>query len=225
MPKEELPTKKKHQSLFKAEPLSKLSNIYISPKPKKFSTQAANSKFFEEINLEKKTKIDKKLEVKKWDPIMVLSNRTSDTIVLKTIDEHANQTQPDLGLFLTESEDISDIQQIYNKVNKAITETIHKGDLKPIQPQPLKKNKINYKYGTNDFIQEKTANGKFKFIPESNFCGILRVQRKKTNGKLDPNQADIIEYKNGEPIAVTLAKAEETRIADIGLIQKKIKSI
>jgi len=90
--------------------------------------------------------------------------------------------------------------------------------------RPIKKTDGSLQYGTDSVNLTQTIDneGKFKFAPKGNFTGTLTVHRKDANGKIIPEQADIVEYANGKPIRIQLANIGKSQIANIDGIQKEV---
>jgi|GEM_PF-3805538 len=88
-----------------------------------------------------------------------------------------------------------------------------------IQPK-IEQNATKYEHQGGALTQKDAGNGMFKFSPENNFTGVLTVERRDKQGNLLPHSKDIIEYKDGKPVAVIPGPEGESRVADFGAISK-----
>ena len=117
---------------------------------------------------------------------------------------------------------IEQLEMIHDAVNLGLKDALAKGSMKKIEPTVSQgdPNSCSYEHDGGKLNQKERSDGKFEFAPEANFSGILRVERKDKDGNLLKDQADIIEYKDGKPIAVIPAQQGETRIANFGNIAR-----
>ena len=116
------------------------------------------------------------------------------------------------------------VNDLNKKANKVVKKALKSGDLTDISPTKNKENQTIYKNKSSPGYLEQTKadGGKYNFIPKDGFTGVLRVERLDANGNPDPKQVDLVEFKDGEAIAVSLCTPKEkTRIADIGKFQQQ----
>ena len=118
--------------------------------------------------------------------------------------------------------------EIHDHMKARIEEALNNGDLTKIDPRRDSKNPAvsHYQSDGGSLKQEKQPDGNFKFTPEKDFTGILRVERKGPDGKLMKDSVDIIEYKNGKPISVIPGTPPGvTRVADFKGISREAEGI
>jgi|GEM_PF-3086342 len=116
-----------------------------------------------------------------------------------------------------------DKAEIHDIVNRALKEALEKGSMQKIEPSMSQGDptSCSYEHEGGKLNQKERSDGKFEFAPTEGFSGILRVERQGPDGKLLKDSADIVEYKDGKPIAVIPAKEGETRIANFGKIARE----
>ena len=164
--------------------------------------------------------------------VMVFGNEGKSTIVLSTIREFAQSQSIDTEkeeefakLFKTEKgKPFNQHAEAINKeVNRAIDEKIKDNTLTNLSPskQPDAET-TTYKHKKSSLTQTGNDKDGYKFNTKGDFSGVLRVQRIMDNGELSEDNVDVVEYENGKPIAVSMAKEGNCRITDIGLIEREV---
>jgi hypothetical protein len=103
--------------------------------------------------------------------------------------------------------------------NKEIETALNDGTLEKIK-KVTEPDKSTYTYNGAILIQHVDAEGNFTFRPIEKFTGVLMVHR-SIKGKFYPKQIDVVEYKNGIPVAVSKATKGKSRIANIDLLEKQ----
>jgi len=163
------------------------------------------------------------------------SSSSEDTCVFKTMHAHAKAYLEQNRLPATpeaiKQHLASDFfrndatsEDVNKAVQKSISEAIKAKRLKsPDKTETIQTaNGPGVKYlfepipGGAEVEQFPTSPGSDKFIfrPNDKFNGPIRVQRKGADGKPEPGQMDIIEYKNGEPIATSPATKGTSMLAN-----------
>ena len=102
---------------------------------------------------------------------------------------------------------------------RKIEAALANGTLKKID-KVSKPDKSTYTHNGATLIQHLDIEGNFTFRPIGKFTGILMVHR-SVEGKPNSKQMDIVEYKDGIPIAVTKATIGKSKIANIDLLEKQ----
>jgi hypothetical protein len=162
---------------------------------------------------------------------MVFGNEGKSTIVLSTIREFAKSQSIDTEkedefakLFETEKgKSFNKHAEAINKeVNKAIDDKIEDKTLTNLSPSQPDAKTTTYNHKKSSLTQTGNDEDGYKFNTKGDFSGVLRVQRIMENGELSEDNVDVVEYENGKPIAVSMAKEGKCRIADIGLIEREV---
>lgn len=119
--------------------------------------------------------------------------------------------------------DDGDRKKLYEAVRGKVEGALKSGNLQDVDPEPhpTDENSVSYKVGEHSLDQTELDGGMFKFSPGGKFTGVLRVERRGSDGELLPDSADIIEYKDGKPVSVIPGPEGETRVADFGLISRE----
>lgn len=114
-------------------------------------------------------------------------------------------------------------QDLHGIVNLALKEALENGFMQKIEPSISKDDpsSCSYEHAGSKLNQKERKDGKFEFAPTESFSGILRVERQDEKGNLIKDSADIVEYKDGKPIAVIPAIEGITRIANFGAIARE----
>ena len=163
--------------------------------------------------------------------VMVIGNEGKSTIVLSTIREFAKSQSIDTEkedefakLFETEKgKSFNKHAEAINKeVNKAIDDKIEDKTLTNLSPSQPDAKTTTYNHKKSSLTQTGNDEDGYKFNTKGDFSGVLRVQRIMDNGELSEDNVDVVEYENGKPIAVSMAKEGKCRIADIGLIEREV---
>jgi hypothetical protein len=168
------------------------------------------------------------VEVSRENPVMVFVNPTQESIVFDAMHQYAQESALGQGIHkILDSDEFitTHVEQMNKKVNAAIEKSLKtEGGLKKIDPKEGKDESTKvYKSEEGAVLtQTNNADGTFSFKPDSGFTGVVRVQRRdpQTN-RLLKDQMDVVEYKDGEPIAVCMAKEGTSRIRDIGALRDK----
>ena len=165
--------------------------------------------------------------------VMISGNEGENTIVLSTIREFAKSQSIDTEkeedfakLFNTEKESFVNkhAEAINKEVNKVIEEKIEDKTLTNLSPSSQANGETStYEHKEASLTQTGNDKDGYEFNTQGNFSGILRVQRRMDNGELSEDNVDVVEYKNGKPIAVSLAKEGKGRIANIGPIKREVE--
>ena len=115
-------------------------------------------------------------------------------------------------------------EAINKEVNKVIEEKIEDKTLTNLSPSSQANGETStYEHKEASLTQTGNDKDGYEFNTQGNFSGILRVQRRMDNGELSEDNVDVVEYKNGKPIAVSMAKEGKGRIANIGLIKREVE--
>ena len=102
-------------------------------------------------------------------------------------------------------------RQAYEILTSAITQQLEKGDLHNLPPMRSDKY-TEYKTEDGGSLKQTIKNDVVDFKPEGEFSGIVRIQRRGANGKLDKNNVDIIEYHEGKVVGVVGALEGTSRV-------------
>ena len=169
-------------------------------------------------------------------PFGIISVWAMPTIVLSTISKFIDtQSSPSKSEKETKEEKLARLfiakegsflednaQKINEEVNRAIDDKIKDKTLTDLTPSEPVNGKTTYKHKEASLIQTGDDDNGYKFKPQGKFNGVLRVQR-MVDEELSDKNVDVVEYKDGKPIAVSMAKEGKCRIADIGLIKREVE--
>ena len=197
--------------------------VEISQQPKTFEDQTKdvrkNRRDTTERYLQEQVTEERSAEVFR-------NNSKGDTIVFETMCNYAkskNETKLETSLnkyFFGISEERGDIRKLNEKVQKAVKRAIKDDVLENVR---LKKIENKLKYRDNDagtsLIQTINAEGKVIFKPEGEFSGVVSVERRDNDGNLISTAKDVIEFKNGEPIAISVASTGNSRIGNLAALK------
>jgi hypothetical protein len=212
-----------------------------APEPKK-ETKTVKKKtadFFKEVRGLAEKQSLKELQAS-GRSVMVLGNEGMSTIVLsainKFVESQLSSSKPKgtaaeeskeerlAKLFMaTKGTALQDkAKEINEEVNTAIEAKIKDKTLTNLSPSAPVGGKTTYEHKEASLVQTGDDDKGYKFKPQGKFNGVLRVQR-MVDGELSDKNIDVVEYKDGKPIAVSMAIEGKCRIADIGLIKREVE--
>jgi hypothetical protein len=144
-------------------------------------------------------------EVQDTSVVVCANLKTEESIVSDTMHDYSGENT-----------------ELNSAVNKAIETSSKNGALQKLEPMPGDNaNTTIYEHGGTRLTQIEGSDGKISFKPDKSFTGIVTVQRKDKDGKLLADQKDVIEYKDGKPIAVCMATKGTCRVANISGLQHR----
>jgi hypothetical protein len=200
----------------------------VSTTPKVEEKRASDTIFEEFLEFAKKESLTK------WQKthgrsVMVFGNEGKNTVVLQAIHDFAKLKSSETGakeafaeLFRTEKGAFfkKHAEEINKQVNAVIKEKIANKTLTDLNPEP-DDDKTTYKHKGTSLTQTGNDVQGYTFKPEGEFTGILRVQR-LVNEEPSEENVDVVEYRKGKPITVSLATKGKCRIKNIGLMQEQV---